>query len=117
MANFPTYRQFRDEQEKEMHELAMRDAYRVLGEHGVFTLQLSVSRNSEARRQCFATMNAVGHDVAKAAASNWLRCKYGDCDIEFRQNKDEQKITTEDRCYFHAIITNIKGFPVESDEQ
>lgn len=117
MANFPTYKQFRDEQERQNHELAVRDAYRLLGEHGVWTMALSKSRNSDAIRQQFASMNAVESATAKHVALNWIRAKYGDCDVEFRQTKDERTVSQEDRVYFHAIITNVRGFLVESDEQ
>lgn len=108
MSDISRYDEYRAAQRREMHKMALADAQRVMGEHGVWTMQLSVAQSGN-RRQCFATMNAVTNETAKFVAEAWLRIRYGVCDIEFRQNKSEREISTTERCYFHAIISNIRG--------
>lgn len=99
----PIEEMFQDN-ERRRHETALNEAYANLGQNGVWTMSLSVNRDTGAHRQCFASMNAVDTTVAKWVAAEWLRCKYGNIDIEFRQNKAERLTSTEDRVYFHALF-------------
>lgn len=110
MSDYTSIDQYRAQQRNEMRKASLQEAQRIMGEHGVFTLSLAVDDKRQLRRQCFASMNAVDTNTAKWVAGIWLRAKYGVCTIEFRQTKSERIISTEDRVYFHAVITEIKGF-------
>lgn len=118
MSAMQSHEEWTAERQARAYELAVRDAYRMLGEHGVWTMQLTRSIKGDAVKQCFASMNAVQKDTAKQVCLHWIRTKYGACDVEFKQTKGELRISAEDRQYFHAIITNIRGFDVvQEDEQ
>lgn len=94
-----------DEHSQQRHDEAISNSYRVLGENGIWTMSLAIHPKTGMHRQCFASMNAVDATVAKWFASEWLRCKYGNIKLEFRQNKAERIASTEDRVYFHALFT------------
>lgn len=116
MSDLSNFDEYRLQQRGMMQKMAEADAGRVMREHGVWTMALSIAQSGN-RRQCFATMNAVTTETAKFVAEQWLRVKYGVCTIEFKQTKAEREISTSERVYFHAIITDIYGFPDESEEQ
>lgn len=56
----------------------------------------------------FAHMNAVSTDTVKEALAAWIHEHYGIEQIEWYQSKQERKISTEDRVYFHARATHRK---------
>lgn len=108
MNDLSNFDQYRLEQRQVMQKMAEADARRVMGEHGVWAMQLSIAKSGD-RRQRFASMNAVTHETAKFVAEAWLRVKYGICDVEFKQTIVEREISTSERVYFYALVTNIQG--------
>jgi hypothetical protein len=56
----------------------------------------------------FASINAVGANEAKEICEGFALHVYGLADAKFFQTADEQKQSTEDRLYFHAICNHKK---------